>query len=165
MFQKILVALDRSPLSEHVLGRSIALAQSLTADLMLLHVLSADEEGSPQLPLTSTSLRAPAIGEGIAFETYQKLWENFEQQGLEFLQTHLQTVTQAGIKAEFTQTPGRPGVVICGLAKTWGADLIVVGRRGRSGLSEFFLGSISNYVLHHAPCEVLTVPPQSAQHS
>ncbi len=38
-----------------------------------------------------------------------------------------------------------------------GADLIVVGRRGRSGLSELILGSASNYVLHHAPCSVLTL--------
>jgi len=35
--------------------------------------------------------------------------------------------------------------------------LVVVGRRGHSGLSELFLGSVSNYVLHRAPCSVLTI--------
>ncbi|MDB9482953.1 universal stress protein, partial [Dolichospermum circinale CS-537/05] len=35
--------------------------------------------------------------------------------------------------------------------------LIMMGRRGRSGLAEFFLGSQSNYVLHHAPCSVQIV--------
>ena len=157
MFQKILVAIDRSPLSDRVFERSLALAKLLNANLMLLHVLSADEEGSPQLPITSTSFRESAFADGVAFEVYQNQWQQFEQQGLKFLEAHSQTATEAGVNTEFTQTSGRPGSVICEVAKTWGADLIVVGRRGRSGLSEFFLGSVSNYVLHHAPCEVLTV--------
>ena len=38
-------------------------------------------------------------------------------------------------------------------------DVIVMGHRGISGLQEFFLGSVSNYVLHHAPCSVLIVQP------
>lgn len=33
----------------------------------------------------------------------------------------------------------------------------MMGRGGRSGLDEFFLGSVSNYVLHHVPCLVLAV--------
>lgn len=47
--------------------------------------------------------------------------------------------------------------MICELARNWNADLIILGRRGRTGLSELLLGSVSNYVLHHAPCSVLTV--------
>ncbi|MFM7578374.1 MAG: universal stress protein, partial [Microcystaceae cyanobacterium] len=37
-------------------------------------------------------------------------------------------------------------------------DVIVVGHRGRWGLSEILLGSVSNYVFHHAHCPVLVVP-------
>ncbi|MCZ8054719.1 MAG: universal stress protein, partial [Microcystis sp. LE19-12.2C] len=46
---------------------------------------------------------------------------------------------------------------ICKVAREENIDLIVIGRRGRSGLGELFLGSVSNYVLHHAPCSVLIV--------
>ncbi|NEO65320.1 MAG: universal stress protein, partial [Moorea sp. SIO4G2] len=35
--------------------------------------------------------------------------------------------------------------------------LIVLGRRGLGGLKEMVLGSVSNYVVHHAPCSVLVV--------
>jgi len=35
--------------------------------------------------------------------------------------------------------------------------VIMIGRHGRTGLAEFFLGSVSNYVMHHAPCSVLTI--------
>ena len=43
------------------------------------------------------------------------------------------------------------------LAKDWNADLIIMGRRGLTGLSEMFLGSVSNYVVHHASCSVLLI--------
>jgi nucleotide-binding universal stress UspA family protein len=52
---------------------------------------------------------------------------------------------------------GLPGSLICQTARDWQADLIVLGRRGHRGLSEVLLGSVSNYVIHHAPCSVLVV--------
>jgi nucleotide-binding universal stress UspA family protein len=52
---------------------------------------------------------------------------------------------------------GDPGQVICEVAKSWDADLILMGRNRKSGISELFLGSSSNYVLHHAVCSVLVV--------
>ena len=61
------------------------------------------------------------------------------------------------VPAEFTQNAGDPGPVICSVAQTWGADLILMGRRGLSGLGELVLGSASNYVLHHAACSVLVM--------
>jgi glycosyltransferase involved in cell wall biosynthesis len=39
----------------------------------------------------------------------------------------------------------------------WDADLVVMGRRGLSGIKEMFLGSVSNYIIHHVPCSVLIV--------
>ena len=62
-----------------------------------------------------------------------------------------------GIPTESKCEVGHPGSLIRDLAMNWSADLIVMGRRGLSGLQEVFLGSVSNYILHHAPCSVLIV--------
>lgn len=40
------------------------------------------------------------------------------------------------------------------VARNWQADVIVIDRRG---ISELLMGSVSNYVLHHAQCSVFTV--------
>lgn len=158
MFQKILIAIDQSPLGDFVFNKALRLAQELQAQVMLLHVLSSDEEISPKfhLPSAATGGRSVVL-DNAAFEIYQKEWQFYEQNGLEFLRRHLEQAAQVGISAEFTQTAGHPGRIVCSLANSWGADLIVVGRRGRSGLSELLLGSTSSYVLHHAPCEVLII--------
>ncbi|NEO26744.1 MAG: universal stress protein, partial [Kamptonema sp. SIO4C4] len=52
---------------------------------------------------------------------------------------------------------GEPGPRICEAAENWNADLIIVGRMGRTGLAEALLGSVSNHVVHHAPCTVMVV--------
>lgn len=78
------------------------------------------------------------------------------------LRSLTESAIAAGVKTDFAQTSGSPGQAICNLDRTWGADLIVVGRWGRSGLNELLFGSVSNYVLHHAPCSVLVVEAVNA---
>ncbi|MGL5832152.1 MAG: universal stress protein, partial [Waterburya sp.] len=79
------------------------------------------------------------------------------QRGLDFLQGKAQEAQAKGVNTEFIQLTGNPGRVICEFASTWSADLILVGSRGLKGLKEMFLGSVSNYITHHAPCSVLIV--------
>ena len=57
---------------------------------------------------------------------------------------------------------GPPGAVLCRLAEELGADVAVVGSRGRGGLRRALLGSVSDHVVRHAPCPVLVVPPGRA---
>jgi nucleotide-binding universal stress UspA family protein len=156
-FNKILVAMDASPMSDRVFEQALSLAKQNQASLMLLHVLSGEEEDSP-LPIPPNMndfYWSP--GSEITLETWRKQWETFESECLEQLRKCAAKANTAGISAEFRQIAGSPGRTICTLARTWEADLIVIGHRGRSGLSELFLGSVSNYVLHHSPCSVITV--------
>ncbi|MBW4534347.1 MAG: universal stress protein [Pleurocapsa minor HA4230-MV1] len=155
MFKKILVAIDRSITSREVFEIAISLAKTTGASLMLLHVLSNEERQNPTLFVYS-SIRYNVISE-VLLKAYEEQWQKFEEEGLEFLRSLVKEATTAGVDAEFTQFWGNPGQDICDLAQAWSADLILVGSRGLSGIKEMFLGSVSNYVTHHAPCSVFIV--------
>lgn len=158
MFHKILVALDTSTSNRSVFEEAIALAKAFQANLMLLHVLSPEEEGSPDASLLYTPEYYVGLGMSTEIlEMQQKQWEEFANRGLEMLRSFTDEATAAGVRTEFTQIPGSPGRTVCEFARNGEFDLIVIGRKGRSGLAELFLGSVSNYVLHHASCAVLVV--------
>ena len=60
----------------------------------------------------------------------------------------------AGLSVETTVRRGDPRTEIEDDAKTWDADLIVVGSHGRTGLSRWLLGSVAEHVVRHAHCSV-----------
>ena len=154
MINKILIAVDRSQNNKFVFDTAVSLAKTTEADLMLLHILSKKE---PEHPIVPTYTYYPIITKETTYETYQKKYAEYEQHGIEFLKNLTEEATAKGINTEFTQLAGNPGRTICELANNWSADLILVGSRGLKGLKEMFLGSVSNYVTHHAPCSVLIV--------
>ena len=54
---------------------------------------------------------------------------------------------------------GRVVAELLARARSWPADLIVMGTHGRGGFERWVLGSVTEKVLRQAPCPVLTVPP------
>lgn len=164
MFQKILAAMDMTKTGKHVFEEALDLAKVNGASLMLLHVLCPDEEGHPDMSVLY-NLNPYQVGTTTSemTEKYQKQWEAFANKGQDLLRSHSETATAAGVYTECAQNPGSPGRTICEVARTWEADLIVMGRRGLSGLSEAVLGSVSNYVIHHAHCSVLNVQVQASR--
>jgi len=62
---------------------------------------------------------------------------------------------QAGVACDSAVVEGRPDEVVVEAAASRGADLIVVGSRGRTGLARLFLGSISERIMGQAQCPVL----------
>ena len=153
MINKILIAVDRSQNNKIVFDTAISLAKTISADLMLLHILSKTESEHPIAP---TYIYYPIVEE-INFKAYQNEYEKYKQHGINFLEDLTRKATLMGISTEYTQLAGNPGPIICELANNWSADLILVGSRGLKGLKEMFLSSVSNYVTHHAACSVMIV--------
>lgn len=160
MYTRILAALDNSDASERVFEQALELAQTLDAQLMLIHGLTSDEDGSPtSIPpdVGTNNYWVPGTMTEITFDVWRKTWERYETEGVERLQRFAAIANQANVNTEFRQVMGNPGKIICHTAQAWNADLIVIGHRGRSGLTELMLGSVSNYVVHRAPCSVLVL--------
>ncbi|GAB3319208.1 universal stress protein [Haloplanus salinarum] len=64
-----------------------------------------------------------------------------------------------GVTVETDLLSGKPAGAIAEYAAERGTDLVVVGRRGRSGVRARLLGSVTERVLRRSPAPVLTVPP------
>jgi nucleotide-binding universal stress UspA family protein len=69
----------------------------------------------------------------------------------------LSGIDTEGVEVRPRLVQGRPAPSLVGAAA--GADLLVVGSRGRSGIAEVVLGSVSRACVHYASCPVVVVPP------
>jgi nucleotide-binding universal stress UspA family protein len=158
MFAKILVALDDTALSSTILTQAIDMARRFDAKLLLFHVLSPMEANHLGLQPGGLGIEGffPILNEQT-LKQYAQEWKAYEEHGMAQLQGHLLVAAEGGVAVECSQSAGDPGQSICKAAQQWGADLILMGRNRRSTISELFLGSTSNYALHHSPCAVLVV--------
>jgi len=96
--------------------------------------------GSPfGLAYTGPSTEILADVRSAARETIQSALARFDAEG------------------EIVIADADPGAAVVHLAEERGAALVVVGTRGRTGLSRVALGSVAEKVVHMSPCSVLAV--------
>lgn len=150
-YQKILVAMDRSERNGVLLETAIELAKQNSAALLIFHCLPIED--------TETYNYSDLYGANLInfSKVMQEQLERETEENRRWLEGCRQQAQEAGINADWTWRVSSAGRGICKMAKQWEADLIVLGRRGQGAISEIILGSVSNYVLHHAPCSVLVV--------
>jgi len=160
MLKKLLIAIDHGERDRSVFEEGLAIAKANQGSLLLLHVLPIEAQNR-MLPTVVLGYGTPILVEAT-MEHFQKDWQHLEQQGLDMLHELAAVAKAAQVPCDFVQLVGNPSTLICDIARDWGIDLIVMGRRGYSGLGEFMAGSVSNYVLHHAPCSVLVVQKTAA---
>ena len=79
----------------------------------------------------------------------------------EFLDTLV--AERPALKATGRVELGQPSETLCEVANHLGVDLVIVGARGHSSGMRLLLGSVSDRVVHHAPCPVLVVRPLAAR--
>jgi nucleotide-binding universal stress UspA family protein len=140
---RILLATDGSEEAELAAIRAVDLAQSTDSELHVVHV-----------GVVPSFLKSDPGTRGYD----DKLYEQIEEESRELLRKLAWRVKIAG--GTVVGTHLRMGAVdleIVGLAKELGADLIVMGCRGRRGIRRVLEGSISDAVIRRAPCPVLVV--------
>ncbi|WP_129645744.1 universal stress protein [Peristeroidobacter agariperforans] len=147
MYRKILVPVDASPCSVKGLAEALQLASALNARVLLLHVVNE---------LLSDAVLAPT-------EYRQELIESIRAAGKETLADAHNLAKAQGVQAEdklIETIGGRASDCIVDAAKSWGADLIVMGTHGRRGMSRLAMGSDAEQVVRSAPVPVLLVRGQ-----
>jgi nucleotide-binding universal stress UspA family protein len=150
-YHKVLAAIDQSDLGKRVFEQALAIAKQDGASLLLFHCL----------PLESANITpyTTLYGEDVA-QFSRSIQEQLETQTSEihkWLEDYGKLANDQGIITEWDWKIGDPARWIRDVAQSWEADLIVIGRRGLKGIAEMFLGSVSNYIVHHANCSVLVV--------
>lgn len=138
---KVLLAVDGSPCSDMAIGEVARLC--LSAGTVVL-VVSADAPADPALIRGVTTAYDDIVRQQRA-EVSRRL--NVAVSTLQRLAPHLTVLPKL--------LEGNPKDAIVGEAEHWGADLIVVGSHGYGPIRRFFLGSVSLFVAHNAPCSVL----------
>jgi nucleotide-binding universal stress UspA family protein len=73
-----------------------------------------------------------------------------------------QLVREAGLKTHSSVVNGQARSGILNAARTWPADLIVVGSHGRRGLNRLLMGSVAEAVALHAACSVEVIRKRAA---
>jgi nucleotide-binding universal stress UspA family protein len=80
-----------------------------------------------------------------------------EDAGSAMLAATAALATAAGVAVETHVVRSDPADALVSVAAQVGADLLVVGNRGMSGIQRLLLGSVANRISHHSPCTLLIV--------
>ncbi len=160
MFKKILVALDHSSEASAVLDFALSVAQPEMSEILLLHFVDWQmQDVSPWIGV-GTLYDVDLSGEHYDW-THQHLQQEVET-SKNWLELLAKKVKKLGVDCQYECRVGNCNLGIGDRAKDWSADVLVIGRRGHKNISEILLGSVSNYVIHHAPCSVLVVQGTNA---
>ena len=150
--KKILIALDYFSTAQQIADDGFALAKSMNAEVVLLHVVTdpvyySSTAYSPIMGFGSYSdidLMQMAIDDGL-----KKASQDF----LDDTKNHLNSVSIETMVEE-----GDVADSILESAKKIKADLIVMGSHSRKWLEEVIMGSVTAKVLHHTTIPVYIIP-------
>jgi nucleotide-binding universal stress UspA family protein len=136
--EKVLLATDRSQFSEGAIREAISFAKVCSSRLYAITVLETNPEYE-------------TIGSNI--------FEKEEAEAMKYIESVKERAVKEGVMCETLFHSGvEPYQAIVEEAEKLKIDMIVIGRRGRSGLAKLLMGESAAKVIIHAPCKVLVVP-------
>ncbi|HKB01596.1 MAG TPA: universal stress protein [Gemmataceae bacterium] len=144
-FRSILCPVDHSRLSRRALEDGIQLARALGGRLVVLSVI-------PDVSWLTAAAETGQLADA-------KL--EHEAQWVKEFDEFLKTVSFDGVEWERELRQGNPHEQITAAARERGADLLVMGATGRTGLVRVLLGSVTRRVLRQLPCSLLLVKDQT----
>lgn len=141
MSRTIVVGVDGSEGSDRALEWCAVNAPKLGAEVVAVHAFHA--------PYAYPALDVPSMPVEV---------DKWKKEAQRLLETEW-TAALGDVPHRTMFVDGSPGRAVVEVSDELGADLIVVGSRGRGGVAELVLGSVSHHLAHHARRPVLIVPP------
>ena len=149
MSRSIVCGVDGSPDSNAAVIVAARMAEQLGARLILAHVAEPVLTYAHAVPFGGLSMAGPLAED--------ELMAAQEESGARMLE---EAAGVAGLSdAVHRVTVGLPAEQLAEIADEEGAELVVVGSRGRGAFKAAFLGSVSSSLVGIARCPVLIVPP------
>jgi nucleotide-binding universal stress UspA family protein len=146
---KVMLTTDGSECSHHAIREALRLLPMREAEVTLVAVTPP--------PLVGMD---PLVGYGLANGLPDSLQLEQEHEVTHHHMTEARRILEeAGITTTELEPDGDPATAILEAAKTWGPDVIVMGSHGRGPVERFFVGSVSDAVLHRWHGAVLVVRP------
>jgi nucleotide-binding universal stress UspA family protein len=142
---KILLAIDSSEFSSEALHMIVSQFQRQGTEILVLHVVE------PLSVYMSADLIPHLVTQVAEVEDDRRGEAN------DLVRRSAAELLKAGFKASEAVDEGLPKTTIIERAHNWGADLIVMGSHGLTGLNRFLMGSVSEAVCRHAHCSVEVV--------
>ncbi len=144
-YRRVLVPVDFSDAARDALGLARQVAPG--AELSVLHAFDVPFEGK---------LRVSGVAEEDVLR-YRRQAREQARSGMEAL------LGKAGEGVQRLVAHGYPSKVIPRIQAEIGADLVAIGKHGRSALEDLLLGSVTLHTLAAADCDVLVVPARAAR--
>lgn len=136
---------DFSEEADRAESEAVRLARKLGAELVLLHI----------------SVETPLYGENaFGMADVKRIYEAQARWADGRLAERADTLSRRGVPTRWIRRAGVVDQLITETAREQGADYIVMGTHGRSGIARLMLGSVADRVVRTAPCPVLTVRPK-----
>ncbi len=140
---RIVVGVDGS---EHALAAiewAIRMAKGMGSEVVAVYALSTPV-------YFDTGYSSPAVP-----VQYDPEWR--DEMKREFEEDWCKPLKDSGVKYRAVMHDGRPATVINKVADEVNADVVLVGRRGRGGVAELLLGSVSHELVQHSKRPVLVI--------
>lgn len=152
MLNHVLVPLDQSQLAETALEYAPRLLGPGGHITLLTVIVPPD--------LSFSSLYGEGIGPVMTEMNvnYESLERQIRVQAEDYLRKISERLASSGIRVDLLVQVGQDAEVIVESAESLGVDAIVMATHGRSGLSRWLLGSVTQKVLNAAPCPVFVIP-------
>jgi nucleotide-binding universal stress UspA family protein len=143
--KQIVVGVDGSEHGAFALGWAVRMAKGMGSEVIAVFAISP-----PLYPDSGFGFAPPVVMPQFDPEWRAEMQKEFETEWCKQLQ-------ESGVDYRTVMEDGRPASVIAQVADQVGADVIVVGRRGRGGVAELLLGSVSHELVLHSKRPVLVI--------